>query len=110
MKEVEIQCPCCDSQLLIDVLTQKVLRATPRRELDSSGRPKLDAKDWDAAFGKVSGRLDESVSKFDASLDRERKRTRDLDDLFAEAEERVRKRSDGEEDAPSGDAEAGDDR
>ena len=97
MKELEVRCPCCESQLLIDVLTEKVLRATPLRELDSTGRPKLESKDWDAALGRVSNRLGDSVSKFDASLDKERKRTSDLDELFAEAEKRARKRAEAGE-------------
>lgn len=76
----------------MDVLTQTVLRWEP-----PEGKPKGDG--WDTALGRVENRLGGGEDKFDASLKREQNRTRDLDDLFRNAKERVDRRRDEDEDA-----------
>lgn len=89
-KEIQLVCPCCQSSLQVDVLTQKVLRWEP-----VGGKPKEAG--WDSALGKVEGRLASGEDKFDASLRREQNRSRDLDDLFRDAKKRVEDRSDDED-------------
>lgn len=98
-KEIQVRCPCCESSILVDVLTQTVLRWEP-----AEGKPKSEG--WDSALGRVENRLHDGVDKFDASLKREQNRTRDLDDLFRDAKERVDRRKEdgdenGDEDSPS---------
>lgn len=81
-KEVAIRCPCCDSRIVVDVRTQKVLTWSRAGEVDAEGRPKMTEEDWDSAHKRATGRLGDSVDKFDAGLMREQKRERDLDDLW----------------------------
>ncbi len=89
MKEIEIDCPCCDSRLLIDVRSQKVLRHVPKASLDEFGKPVQDGKRWDSAARTVTDRGLRSEDAFDSALNREKARTRDLDDLFKKAKDKV---------------------
>ncbi|MEM9801380.1 MAG: hypothetical protein AAGA20_13720 [Planctomycetota bacterium] len=89
MKEVEVDCPCCESRLVIDVLTQKVLRHVPKQALDEFGKPVTDGARWDDANRTVSERKGRGTDAFDAALDKEKSRTRDLDDLFDRARAKV---------------------
>ena len=66
-------------------------------ELDPTGKPILREKDWDDAAGKVKGRLDGAVDKFDQSLAKEKSRAQDLDDLFLKAKEKADKRRQSDE-------------
>ena len=81
-KEIHVTCPCCESRLEIDVLTQRVVKARRAEELDPSGKPKLREEDWDSAQARVSGRAGSAEDKFDSFLTREKTRGQDLDDLF----------------------------
>lgn len=98
MKEVEIECPCCESRLLIDVRTRTVLRHSPKAALDEFGKPVQDGKRWDAAAKTVSDREARGEDAFDSALNRERARGRDLDDLFKKAREKVDERTRRHED------------
>ena len=98
MKEIEIDCPCCDSRLLVDVRTQTVLRHSPKASLDEFGKPVQDGKRWDAAAKTVSDRGARSEDAFNSALDREKSRGRDLDDLFKKAREKVDERTRRHED------------
>jgi DNA-directed RNA polymerase subunit RPC12/RpoP len=98
MKEIEIDCPCCESRLLIDVRTQTVLRHAPKASLDEFGKPVQDGKRWDAAARTVTDRESRSEDAFDSALNREKSRTRDLDDLFKKAQRKVDDRSRRHED------------
>ncbi|MDG1051605.1 MAG: hypothetical protein P8M11_15070 [Planctomycetota bacterium] len=89
MKEVEIECPCCESRLVVDVRTQTVLRHAPKESLDEFGKPVRDGRRWDAAARTVTDRESRSEDAFDSALNRERSRTRDLDDLFKKAQDKV---------------------
>jgi hypothetical protein len=89
-KQIEIACPCCKSRLLVDVRTGKLLRTLRPEELDATGKPVVGERDWDQALGKVRERSDQGESKLDSALDRERKRSADLDDLFRKAREKLR--------------------
>ena len=94
-KEVRIDCPCCESRLVIDVRTAKVLSWRKKGETDETGKPVLRESDWSAASDRVSRRLGTAADKFDESLTREKGRARDLDELFRKANEK-HGRKDGE--------------
>lgn len=81
-REIEVDCPCCDTRLVVDVRTGKVLRSGKRAELDPTGKPVLKEADWSEAHKKVKGRLSTALDRFDEGLDREKRRGHDLDDLF----------------------------
>ena len=89
MKEIEIDCPCCEARLLIDVRTRTVLRHMLPAERDEFGKPKLDTGRWDAAVQKAKGATEDA---FDSALAKERARSKDLDDLFDRAKGRVEER------------------
>lgn len=93
-KQIEVTCPCCETQLVVDVLTQKVLKHAPPRKLDETGKEILDESRWDSAQSKVKGRLDDGDDKFDSALTREKSRARDLDDLFKKAQEKIARKQD----------------
>ncbi len=100
MKEIEVDCPCCDARLLIDVRTQAVLRHTPKAELDESGRPGGGTEAWDRAQAKVASRKGRGTDAFDDALSKEKSRHRDFDDLFDKAKNKVadkRKRLEGDD-------------
>lgn len=92
-KQVVVECPCCESRLVIDVLTESVVSAKGKTELDATGKPVLRDSDWDSAAKKVRERGGEAADKFDASLNRERSREQDLDQLF----EGLRKKKEADE-------------
>lgn len=109
-KEVEVGCPCCRARLAVDVRTQRVVRWSRPEETDAAGRPVVGEADWRRAQERVAGRLEAAQDTFGAALDKEKRRTRDLDDLFREASKRARKggQKEGEEGSrgPGGDSEA----
>lgn len=89
-KQIEIACPCCQSRLLVDVRTGKLLRTLRPEELDPTGKPVVGERDWQQAMGRVREREDQREGKLDSALDRERDRSRQLDDLFKKAREKLR--------------------
>jgi hypothetical protein len=97
-KQIEVRCPCCESLLVVDVLTAKVLKHAPPEKLDATGKIILDENRWDSAKTKVSGRGQRGGDAFDNALGREQSRESDLDDLFKKAKDKVEKR--GKEDLP----------
>ncbi|MCA8980591.1 MAG: hypothetical protein H6831_13760 [Planctomycetes bacterium] len=89
-KEIEVDCPCCDTRLVIDVRTRTVLKHAPRTQLDETGRAKLDEGRWDQAIQRTSGRVDEATSKLNQALEDERAKESRLDDLFDKANKKLR--------------------
>ena len=88
-KQIDVECPSCNSRLAIDVLTARVVRWAAAEETDASGTPKLTEKDWDAAVGRMSTRKERSGDAFEAAFSKERAREGALDDLFDQANQRV---------------------
>lgn len=88
-KQLEIACPCCQSRILVDVRTGKILRTLRPEELDATGKPVVGERDWDQALGRVRGREEAKDSKLDDALSRERKRSSQLEDLFRKASEKL---------------------
>ena len=88
-KQLEVSCPTCASRLLVDVRSEKILRTRRPEELDATGKPKVDAGDWDDALNRVQDRESRRESVLDAALEREQNKADRLDDLFREASERA---------------------
>lgn len=88
-KDVRVECPCCRSRLEIDVRTGKVLRWSQPATTDETGKPAVRPEDWGQAAERVSKRMGAAANKFDESLQRERTRSRDLDELFRKANEKL---------------------
>ena len=89
-RDTKVTCPCCRSQLDVDLRTGKVLKWRRETELDETGKPILRESDWDDATSRVEGRLSTAIDKFDAGLSREQNREKDLDDLFRKASEKLK--------------------
>jgi hypothetical protein len=94
IKDVEVTCPCCSTRITLDVRTRKILRSRPPKRVDESGKPVLDAKDWDEINSKVKNRLGSASDKFEEGLARETTREKDLDDLFRKANDKIRRGDD----------------
>ncbi|HGY92168.1 MAG TPA: hypothetical protein ENK43_13445 [Planctomycetes bacterium] len=90
-RDTLVTCPCCQSRLDVDLRTGKVLKWSRATELDETGKPKVREEDWEQATSRVEGRLGSAADKFDASLDREKKRASDLDALFEKAKEKLKR-------------------
>jgi len=88
-KDVRVECPCCHSRIEIDVRTGKVVRWNRASEADESGKPVVRESDWGTATERVSKRMGAAADKFDESLQREQTRSRDLDELFRKANEKL---------------------
>jgi hypothetical protein len=94
LKQIEVDCPCCDTRLVIDVRTRTVLRHAPRAAFDESGKPKLDEGRWDQAIDRTATRVDDAGSKLNQALDDELAKEARLDDLFDKANKELRKDED----------------
>lgn len=88
-KQLEIDCPCCSSRILVDVRTGKVLRTLPPEERDDQGRPVVRERDWDQALGRVQERASTQQQRLDDALAREKDKASRLDDLFRKASEKL---------------------
>lgn len=88
-KQLEVACPCCQTRLLVDVRTGQLLRSLRPEQLDETGRPVVDERDWDDALHRVQGRVSEQDSRLDDALEREKKKGDRLDELFRQAKDRL---------------------
>lgn len=91
-KEIEVRCPCCESTLVIDVRTRTVLKHAPPQQVDETGKLVLDPARWEQAKDRVRGRKDKATDSFDAALQKEQSRAKDLDDLFDRARKKAHRR------------------
>jgi hypothetical protein len=96
-KQIEIECPCCKSRLLVDVRTGQLLRSRRPEELDSEGRPVVSERDWDEALGRVKDRSQTREGRLDEALNRERDKASRLDDLFRQARDKLGSREERDE-------------
>lgn len=99
-KQIEVACPCCETRLVVDVLTSTVLRASAPEQVDETGRVRVDESRWDAARDRVQGRGAQAEDRLESALSAERDKESRLDDLFEKARQKVRRRSrdeDGDE-------------
>ena len=93
-KQIEVACPCCESRLVIDVLTSKILRHVPPEKLDETGKPVLDGERWATATKRIQDKTKRGGDSFDAAMNREQRREGDLDDLFDKAKDKLKRRAD----------------
>jgi len=95
-KQIETVCPCCSTTLVVDVMTEKVLRHAEPSEVDETGKMQLDAERWDSATERTSSRSEEAADKFEQALGEEKSKESHLDDLFDKAKKKVDERGKGE--------------
>lgn len=88
-KQIEVDCPCCQSRLAIDVRTARVLRSRPKGQVDEAGKPKVGEADWTDAFGKVKTREAERDGRLGAMLDEQRRRSDELESRFQAARKKL---------------------
>lgn len=88
-KQIEVTCTCCSSRLTVDVRTAKVLRTLESKDLDAEGRLRVRESNWDSVRGRVEKRTSEGQDRLDAALNREKNKSRTLDDLFTDARDRA---------------------
>lgn len=100
-KQIEVTCTCCSSRLTVDVRTGKVLRTVRAEDLDAAGRLRVRESSWDSVRGRVEKRTSEGQDRLDAALDREKNKSRTLDDLFTDARDRAQG-EDSEQDSNPG--------
>ena len=68
MKQIEVTCPCCETLMVVDVLTQKIMRHAKPGQVDETGKAVLDEGRWDSAQDKVSKRTERGRDQFDNCL------------------------------------------
>lgn len=88
-KEVRITCPACQARLDVDVRTEKVVRWRAEGVPAEPGEA-AEQRGFDALTRRVEGRLGSALDKFDDNLEREKRRGKDLDDLFRRASEKLK--------------------
>jgi hypothetical protein len=90
-KEVRIACPCCQTELRVDLLTGKVtgwLQAG-----DSASSAALDPESrWAALHDRVKGRVAGAEDKLEQALGKEREREGSLDDGFDRAARKAKRK------------------
>ena len=80
-KEMRVECPCCEAELVVDALTHKVLRHKAKGQ--SAGVT------WGAASERLKARIEGGQEAFEDALSGEQTRSRDLEDLFEDAKRRA---------------------
>jgi len=90
-RDVKVTCPCCESVLEVDTRAGSITRWKRKDQLDSSGKRVLRESDWDDAASRAKERKSGAMEKFDSSLNKERGREKDLDDLFDQSNMKKRK-------------------
>lgn len=93
-KQIEVDCPCCDTRLTIDVRTRTVLKHVRAEQRDGDGFVKPDDERWGTAVDRAETRVDSAQDKLDRAMREEREKESRLDDLFDKANERLRDRDD----------------
>lgn len=90
-KDHLVTCPCCESRLVVDARTGKLVRWSKKGEADESGKPILNPEQWSQASERVKGRLDAATDRFDQNLSREKTKSKELDELFRRASEKLQR-------------------
>lgn len=98
-KQIDVDCPCCSARLTVDVLTRTVLRAISSQELEEPDSTKRGDQRWDQATKRVEGRGEKAKDKLESALSMEKDKEARLDDLFEQANEKLKRKRD-EDDWP----------
>jgi len=96
-KQIETVCPCCETTLVVDAGSGKVLRHAKPGEVDETGKMQLDPDRWDGASDRASTRAKDATDKFEEALGKERSKENRLDDLFDKAKKKVDERVEEED-------------
>jgi hypothetical protein len=94
-KEVETRCPECQTKLLVDVGTGKILRAERKQD---DARPKGER--FDDVLHRVGGRAEKTEAAFGDALRQEAEKKKKIEDAFEEAKRRAAARGDEGEPPP----------
>ncbi len=86
-----VVCPCCQTELDIDIATRKVIRHGPKLR----GDVKPDPSRFDEALRNVESRRKEALSEFERARESLKSRDRKLDSAFRDAVKRVKETDDG---------------
>lgn len=79
-KDIEIKCPCCGTEILVDVATRKVIRHSGEKKPEETLDDMLD---------KEKSREKDPDKKLDAVFGEMKKRKTELEDLFNEAKKKA---------------------
>ncbi len=82
-KNLEIECPCCESILVIDRLSGEVLL--------HKAKPAGPGKSFEAMVSQLAANRSEMEKKFDRGIESQKDRGRILEERFREALERAEK-------------------
>lgn len=96
-KKIKIECPACHSRLEVDVLTGKVMKSTGPDNVNTPAEVSGE-RSWIEASARVDGRIQAATKKMDESLQREKGRTQDLDELFRKITKPVARKPGNHED------------
>lgn len=101
IKQIDVKCPCCSTQLTVDVLTQTVLRALSPEEHTDADPLKRGKARWNKAQGRVDERTSTAKDKLESALSMEKDKETRLDDLFDQAAAKVKRREEEREEFDS---------
>ena len=86
-KQIDVTCPCCSARLAVDVLTGRVMRT---ERVENAG----DRDKWSTAQDSVRGRTASGAEKLENALEAERGKKARLDDLFKQAQDKLKRGED----------------
>ncbi len=86
---IQIICPCCSNELIVDVTTRTASRASS----SPAAKPK-ERDPWNSAQEKVRGRTDSGTEKLENALREERGKSSKLDQLFKDAQSKLKRGDD----------------
>lgn len=86
-KQIDVTCPCCSARLTVDVLTSRVMRS---ERAEGAG----DRDKWSTAQDSVRGRTVSGAEKLENALEAERGKKARLDDLFKQAQDKLKRGQD----------------
>lgn len=84
-KDVELKCPCCGVEILLDVATGKIIR---------HGGQKKPSETLDDVLTKEKARSKDPDKKIDAAFEKLKQRKEELDQAFDEAKKKAAEEKD----------------
>jgi hypothetical protein len=92
-KDIEVRCPCCETRLLVDLASGKILKTTPAPRAAGHAPEETAPRDrWESAQQRVRDRTQTSSSKLESALEAERTKEGRFDELFQKAREKQDRR------------------
>lgn len=79
-QNIEVTCPCCQTRLLVDKVSGKVVW-----HHEKTGGP----ASFESAFAQMEAKKSEAAQKFQKELDSQKDRSRILDEKFKQAMDRA---------------------